>query len=70
MKYLVTGGAGFIGHNVVQLLEQQGHRVLVVDNETTYGIIPKDELSNLIFERKQRNKLIKERLLNWYKRNK
>lgn len=53
---LVTGGLGFIGHNVVHLLEQQGHNVLVVDNETTYGIIPQDELSKLILERKQKIK--------------
>jgi nucleoside-diphosphate-sugar epimerase len=53
---LVTGGLGFIGHNVVQLLEQQGHNVLVVDNETTYGVIPQDELSKLILERKQKIK--------------
>ena len=53
---IVTGGLGFIGHNVVQLLEQQGHNVLVVDNETTYGVIPKNELSKLILERKQKIK--------------
>lgn len=53
---LVTGGLGFIGHNVVSLLERQGHNVAIVDNETTYGIIPKDELSALIIERKRKIK--------------
>lgn len=52
MKILVTGGLGFIGHNVVQLLKSQGHSVVIVDNITDYGIIPKDELSSLMEERK------------------
>jgi nucleoside-diphosphate-sugar epimerase len=56
MKILVTGGLGFIGHNVVALLEQQGHTVAVIDNRTTYGIIPQTELDTLIIERMQKFK--------------
>ena len=32
MKALVTGGAGFIGSNIVKLLVEEGHRVVVLDN--------------------------------------
>ena len=32
MKILVTGGAGFIGSNVVDRYIEEGHSVVVVDN--------------------------------------
>ena len=32
MKFVVTGGAGFVGSNIVKLLVKEGHDVTVVDN--------------------------------------
>jgi dTDP-glucose 4,6-dehydratase len=37
MRLLITGGAGFIGSNLVRLALQQGHRVLNVDKLTYAG---------------------------------
>jgi nucleoside-diphosphate-sugar epimerase len=51
MKILVTGGLGFIGHNVVLFLESYKHEVCIIDNKTTYGVIPQDELDYLMQER-------------------
>ena len=35
MNILVTGGAGFIGSHLADGLIREGHRVVIVDNETT-----------------------------------
>lgn len=51
MKILVTGGMGFLGHNVVAQLEELGHDVLIIDNYANYGIISSTELTTLIQER-------------------
>ena len=54
MRFLITGGAGFIGHNVVRILEQQGHECIVIDTCTDYGFIPREELTYLIDRRLKR----------------
>ena len=54
MRILVTGGLGFIGHNVVAQLEDLEHDVLIIDNMTDYGVIPNEELHQLIEERTAR----------------
>lgn len=51
MNILVTGGHGLIGHNVVQRLQARGEDVVVMDTNTTYGIIPQAELDYLVEER-------------------
>jgi len=56
MNILVTGGLGFIGHRVVELLEALGHQVIITDTQTDYGIVPREELDTLIAERRQRIK--------------
>ena len=53
-KFLVTGGMGLIGHNVVQRLEEKEHEVVIVDIMTNYGIIPQDELEYLLDERRKK----------------
>ena len=35
MEFVVTGGAGFIGSNIVKLLVKKGHNVIILDNLNT-----------------------------------
>ena len=51
MKILVTGGLGFIGHNVMCKLEILGHEVSSVDTKTRYGVIAQAEQDHLMAAR-------------------
>jgi UDP-glucose 4-epimerase len=53
MKSLVTGGAGFIGSNLVDYLMRKGHKVIVLDNFST------GRRSNLLHHKKKNVKIIK-----------
>lgn len=61
MKTLVTGGAGFIGSNLVEKLVQEGHEVSVIDDLSTGK---EENLSNvrneIVFHKKSINDDIKE----------
>ena len=52
MKFAVTGGAGFVGNNIVKLIVSKGHNVVVIDNlhtgkkENLQEIIEKIEFHN------------------------
>tara|TARA_B100000900_G_scaffold151255_1_gene128474 strand:- start:313 stop:1263 length:951 start_codon:yes stop_codon:yes gene_type:complete len=59
MKFLITGGKGFIGSKIVEMLSKDGHKITVVDNEDTYGIMTKEQL----------NKLFQWRTRNWKAKN-
>lgn len=56
MKFLVTGGTGFIGHNVVRYLEAQGHECAIIDSCTNYDFVPRAELDYLVAARTSRFK--------------
>ncbi len=45
-KYLVAGGAGFIGTNLVDKLLEENHEVLIIDNFCTGSMVNVDYLQN------------------------
>jgi len=48
MKFLITGGLGFIGTKIVEKLSNEGHKITIVDNKDTYGILTNEQLERLI----------------------
>ena len=54
MKILLTGGAGFIGHNVTRYLVEQNHTCEIIDSFTDYSFIPKEEMAYLTAKRTKR----------------
>jgi UDP-glucose 4-epimerase len=67
MKFVVTGGAGFIGSNIAKLLVKKGHDVIILDNfntgrkENLESIKDKIDLHNVdIRDKKIINEIINE----------
>jgi nucleoside-diphosphate-sugar epimerase len=54
MTFLVTGGLGLIGHNIVQRLQAREEKVVIADTKTTYGVIPQAEIDYLMTEREKK----------------
>ena len=48
MKYLVTGGAGFIGSNIVKLLVKNEHNVSIIDNLHTGNLSRLEEIKDKV----------------------
>lgn len=48
MRYVVTGGAGFIGSNIVKLLVKNSHDVIVIDNLHTGNLSRLEEIKDNI----------------------
>jgi UDP-glucose 4-epimerase len=40
MKYLITGGAGYIGSTICSALEDEGHTPVILDSLITGAMIP------------------------------
>lgn len=66
MRFIVTGGAGFIGSNIVKLLVQNKHEVTVIDNlhtgkkENLESVYDKIQFYNVdIRDKEKLNKIIK-----------
>ena len=54
MTVLVTGGLGFIGHNVVAQLEAVGQDIVVVDNQTNHSLSTVRQYQHIMHNRRQR----------------
>ena len=57
-KYVITGGAGFIGSHIAEYLLQMGHQVTVIDNLRTGFDKNLKGLNVRFFEEDIRNKLL------------
>jgi len=48
MKYVITGGAGFIGSYIVKLLVEKGHKVTIIDNLHTGSLSKLKEIEDMV----------------------
>ncbi len=53
MKYLVTGGAGFIGSNLTNMLIRHNHEIIVIDDLSMGKLENIDDLTKIKFLRDQ-----------------
>jgi len=49
MKFVVTGGAGFVGSHIVKKLSLQNHEVIVFDNLNTGKLSNLENMENISF---------------------
>jgi UDP-glucose 4-epimerase len=63
-KYIVTGGAGFIGSHLIEKLIERGNKVICVDDLSTGRLDNLPQNDNLIFIKKQAQNIIHSELGN------
>ncbi len=49
MKFIVTGGAGFVGSHIIKKLKQQNHEIVVYDNLNTGKLSNLENIKNITF---------------------
>lgn len=54
----MPGGLGFIGHNVVSILEAMGHNPIIMDSRTGYNYLPPAHLEYLMHSRTNKIKAV------------
>ena len=60
MRFVVTGGAGFVGSYLVKLLVEKGHEITVIDNLSTGNLNNFSYIKNRISEYYKKTAILKE----------